>query len=54
MAEGVGSHTRELAFHAENRRCWMELTIAAFSIPQIASDRAFARRYNGLGGREQW
>jgi 2-polyprenyl-6-methoxyphenol hydroxylase-like FAD-dependent oxidoreductase len=51
IAEGVGSHTRELVFPAENRPRWMDLTIAYFSIPQIASDGAYARQYNTLGGR---
>lgn len=51
IAEGVGSHTRELVFPAENRPRWMDLTIAYFSIPQIASDGVYARQYNTLGGR---
>ncbi|UXA53221.1 FAD-dependent monooxygenase [Xanthomonas prunicola] len=51
MAEGVGSHTRELIFPGENRPRRMDMTIAYFSIPQRAHDSAYARQYNAPGGR---
>ncbi|PKV11654.1 FAD-dependent monooxygenase [Xanthomonas prunicola] len=51
VAEGVGSHTRELIFPGENRPRWMDMTIAYFSIPQRAHDSAYARQYNAPGGR---
>nr|WP_238982024.1 FAD-dependent monooxygenase [Xanthomonas phaseoli] len=51
VAEGVGSHTRELVFPGENTPRWMDLTIAYFSIPQRDHDSAYARQYNATGGR---
>nr|WP_232515069.1 FAD-dependent monooxygenase [Xanthomonas citri] len=51
VAEGVGSHTRELVFPGENKPRWMNLTIAYFSIPQRDHDSAYARQYNAPGGR---
>ncbi|WP_223572560.1 FAD-dependent monooxygenase [Xanthomonas citri] len=51
VAEGVGSHTRELVFPGENMPRWMNLTIAYFSIPQRDHDSAYARQYNAPGGR---
>ncbi|MBB3800263.1 2-polyprenyl-6-methoxyphenol hydroxylase-like FAD-dependent oxidoreductase [Xanthomonas arboricola] len=51
VAEGVGSHTRELVFPGENVPRWMDLTLAYFSIPRQSHDSAYARQYNTVGGR---
>jgi 2-polyprenyl-6-methoxyphenol hydroxylase-like FAD-dependent oxidoreductase len=51
VAEGVGSHTRELLFAGENKPRWMNLTIAYFSIPGQAGDSPYARQYNTVDGR---
>lgn len=51
VAEGVGSHTRELLFPGENQPRWMDLTIAYFSIPRQPHDTDYARVYNTVGGR---
>ena len=51
VAEGVGSHTRELLFPGENTPRWMDLTIAYFSIPSEPGDSAYARQYNTVDGR---
>ncbi|WP_027174131.1 FAD-dependent oxidoreductase [Methylobacterium sp. 10] len=51
VAEGVGSTTRELAFPGENDPRWMGLTIAYFTIPQVADDDRLWRWYNATGGR---
>lgn len=51
VAEGVGSHTRELVFPGENKPRWMNLTIAYFSIPATPQDGPYARQYNTIGGR---
>ncbi|KGO85894.1 FAD-binding monooxygenase [Flavobacterium rivuli WB 3.3-2 = DSM 21788] len=51
VAEGVGSATRELVFPGENRKRYMDLTIAYFAIPGEKSDSKFARQYNTVGGR---
>ena len=51
VAEGVGSHTRELLFPGENSMRWMDLTIAYFSIPRQSHDTDYARVYNTVDGR---
>lgn len=51
VAEGVGSHTRELLFPGENRPRWMDMTIAYFSIPSQPGDSSYARQYNTVDGR---
>lgn len=51
VAEGVGSHTRELLFAGENKPRWMNLTIAYFSIPGQPGDSPYARQYNTVDGR---
>jgi len=51
VAEGVGSHTRELVFPGENVPRWMDLTIAYFSIPRQPGDSDYARQYNTIDGR---
>ncbi|WP_404337837.1 FAD-dependent monooxygenase [Sphingomonas sp. MMS12-HWE2-04] len=51
VAEGVGSHTRELLFAGENKPRWMDITIAYFSVPRQPHDSDYARVYNTLGGR---
>jgi len=51
VAEGVGSHTRELLFPGENEPRWMDLTIAYFSIPSLPGDSAYARQFNTIEGR---
>jgi 2-polyprenyl-6-methoxyphenol hydroxylase-like FAD-dependent oxidoreductase len=51
VAEGVGSHTRELVFPGENKVRWMDMTIAYFSIPRLPTDSAYARQYNTVDGR---
>lgn len=51
VAEGVGSHTRELLFPGENQPRWMDLTIAYFSIPRQPHDTDYARVYNTVDGR---
>jgi len=51
VAEGVGSHTRELVFPGENTPRWMDLTIAYFSIPAQPGDSPYARQYNTVDGR---
>lgn len=51
VAEGVGSHTRELIFPGENQPRWMDLTIAYFSIPRQSHDTDYARVYNTVDGR---
>ncbi len=51
VAEGVGSHTRELLFPGENSMRWMDLTIAYFSIPRQPHDTNYARVYNTVAGR---
>ncbi|TWI61234.1 2-polyprenyl-6-methoxyphenol hydroxylase-like FAD-dependent oxidoreductase [Pseudoduganella lurida] len=51
VAEGVGSHTRELVFPGENEPRWMDLTIAYFSIPAQPGDSPYARQYNTVHGR---
>ena len=51
VAEGVGSHTRELVFPDENVPRWMDLTIAYFSIPSQPGDSDYARQYNTVDGR---
>lgn len=51
VAEGVGSHTRELLFPGENKPRWMDLTIAYFSIPRQPHDTDYARVYNTVDGR---
>jgi len=51
VAEGVGSHTRELVFPGENEPRWMDLTIAYFSIPGQPGDSPYARQYNTVDGR---
>lgn len=51
VAEGVGSHTRELLFPGENTPRWMDLTIAYFSIPRQPHDTDYARVYNTVDGR---
>lgn len=51
VAEGVGSHTRELLFPGENEPRWMDLTIAYFSIPSVPGDSQYARQYNTVDGR---
>lgn len=51
VAEGVGSHTRELLFSGENKPRWMNLTIAYFSIPGQPGDSPYARQYNTVDGR---
>ncbi len=51
VAEGVGSHTRELVFPGENEPRWMDLMIAYFSIPREPHDSDFARVYNTVEGR---
>ncbi len=51
VAEGVGSHTRELVFPGENEPRPMDLTIAYFSIPAQPGDSPYARQYNTVDGR---
>ncbi len=51
VAEGVGSHTRELLFPGENQPRWMDLTIAYFSSPRQPHDTDYARVYNTVDGR---
>lgn len=51
VAEGVGSHTRELVFPGENTPRWMDLTIAYFSIPRQPGDSDYARQFNTVDGR---
>ena len=51
VAEGVGSHTRELVFPGENEPRWMDLTIAYFSMPSRPGDSPYARQYNTVDGR---
>ena len=51
VAEGVGSSTRERVFPGENRPRWMNLTIAYFTIPRVATDDRMWRWYNAPGGR---
>jgi 2-polyprenyl-6-methoxyphenol hydroxylase-like FAD-dependent oxidoreductase len=51
VAEGVGSHTRELLFPGENKPRWMDLTIAYFSLPREPHDTDYARVYNTVHGR---
>ncbi len=51
VAEGVGSHTRELVFPGENDPRWMDLTIAYFTIPRAPDDNRMWRWYNATGGR---
>lgn len=51
VAEGVGSHTRELVFPGENDPRWMDLTIAYFTIPRTADDDRMWRWYNATEGR---
>jgi 2-polyprenyl-6-methoxyphenol hydroxylase-like FAD-dependent oxidoreductase/tryptophan-rich sensory protein len=51
VAEGVGSATRRLVFPDENATRWMDLTIAYFTIPRIATDDRLWRWYNAPGGR---
>ncbi len=51
VAEGVGSHTRELVFPGENKPRSMDLTIAYFSIPEQPGDSDHARQYNTVDGR---
>lgn len=51
VAEGVGSHTRELVFPGENKPRWMDITIAYFSIPRLPTDSPYARQYNTVDGR---
>lgn len=51
VAEGVGSHTRELLFPGENEPRWMDLTIAYFSIPSVPGDSEYARQFNTVDGR---
>jgi 2-polyprenyl-6-methoxyphenol hydroxylase-like FAD-dependent oxidoreductase len=51
VAEGVGSHTRELLFPGENTPRWMDLTIAYFSIPSEPGDSPYARQFNTVDGR---
>lgn len=51
VAEGVGSHTRELVFAGENDPRWMDLTIAYFTIPRVSDDDRMWRWYNATDGR---
>ncbi|WP_234188349.1 FAD-dependent monooxygenase [Shinella sp. NM-101] len=51
VAEGVGSHTRELVFEGENDPRWMDLMIAYFTIPRVADDDQMWRWYNATEGR---
>jgi len=51
VAEGVGSHTRELLFPGENQPRWMDMTLAYFSIPRKPEDSEYARQYNTVDGR---
>jgi 2-polyprenyl-6-methoxyphenol hydroxylase-like FAD-dependent oxidoreductase len=51
VAEGVGSHTRELVFKGENDPRWMDMTIAYFTIPRTAGDDRMWRWYNAPGKR---
>ncbi|MBB3950996.1 FAD-dependent monooxygenase [Aureimonas jatrophae] len=51
VAEGVGSHTRELVFPGENDPRWMDLTIAYFTIPRVPDDNRMWRWYAATGGR---
>ena len=51
VAEGVGSSTRELVFPGENDPRWMDLTMAYFTIPRIASDDRLWRWYHATDGR---
>ena len=51
VADGVGSHTRELVFPGENNPRWMDLTIAYFTIPRAPDDNRMWRWYNATGGR---
>jgi 2-polyprenyl-6-methoxyphenol hydroxylase-like FAD-dependent oxidoreductase len=51
VAEGVGSHTRELLFPGENEPRWMDLTIAYFSMPSLPGDSDYARQFNTVDGR---
>ncbi|MET0333327.1 MAG: FAD-dependent monooxygenase [Rhizobacter sp.] len=51
VAEGVGSSTRELVFPGENEPRWMDLTMAYFTIPRIASDDRLWRWYHATDGR---
>ena len=46
VAEGVGSHTRELVFPRENDPRWMDETIAYFTIPRTAGDDRRWRWFN--------
>lgn len=51
VAEGVGSTTRELVFPDENKPRFMDLTMAYFTIPRVASDDRMWRWYNATEGR---
>lgn len=51
IAEGVGSSTRELVFPGQNDPRWMDLTMAYFTIPRIASDDRLWRWYHAPEGR---
>jgi len=51
VAEGVGSATRELVFPRENDPRWMDVTMAYFTIPRVASDDRMWRWYNATEGR---
>ena len=51
VAEGVDSTTRELLFGGEDQPRWMDITIAYFTIPKIATDVTDSRWYKAPGGR---
>lgn len=51
VAEGVGSHTRDLIFQGENEPRWMDMTIAYFTIPRTPDDDRMWRWYNAPGKR---
>ncbi|SEN61671.1 TspO and MBR related proteins [Sphingomonas gellani] len=51
VAERVGSRTRELVFPGERDPCWMDLSLAYFTIPRVADDDRLWRWYHAVGGR---
>ena len=51
IAEGVGSSTRDLVFPGENDPRWMDMSMAYFTIPRVATDDHLWRWYHTTRGR---